>query len=66
MAKTGRPTEYHEDRVTKAVRISHDLDSRLKDAAKERGVSVNLLMNAALDDYLGRLVPLEQLLRTAS
>ena len=66
MANTGRPREYDEDRVTKAVRISPELDLRLKAAARERGVSVNLLINAALDDYLERLVPVEQLLTTAS
>ena len=66
MANTGRPREYNDERVTKAVRISPELDHRLKAAARERGVSVNLLMNAALDDYLGRLVPVEQLLQTAS
>jgi predicted HicB family RNase H-like nuclease len=66
MANTGRPREYDDERVTKAVRISPELDLRLKTAARERGVSVNLLANAALDDYLGRLVPVEQLLRTAS
>lgn len=64
MANTGRPREYDDERVTKAVRISPDLDLRLKSAARERGVSVNLLMNAALDDYLGRLVPVEKLLQT--
>lgn len=64
MANTGRPREYDDERVTKAVRISPDLDLRLKAAAHERGVSVNLLMNAALDDYLGRLVPVEKLLQT--
>lgn len=65
MANTGRPREYEQDRVTKAIRISPELDSRLKAAARERGVSANLLMNAALDDYLARLVPVEQLLTTA-
>lgn len=60
MANTGRPREYDDERVTKVVRISPELDLRLKTAARERGVSVNLLMNAALDDYLGRLVPVEQ------
>ena len=66
MANTGRPREYDEERVTKAVRISQELDLRLKAAARERGVSVNLLMNAALDDYLGRLLPVAKLLKTAS
>jgi predicted transcriptional regulator len=66
MATIGRPREYDDDRVTKAVRISADLDHRLKEAARQRGVSANLLMNAALEDYLGRLLPVEQVLRTAS
>ncbi len=65
MATTGRPREYDEERVTKAVRISSELDLRVKTAARERGVSVNLLVNAALDDYLSRLVPVSQVLQTA-
>ena len=66
MANTGRPREYDDDRVTKAVRIGPELDARLKKAARERGLSVNLLMNVALEDYLDRLLPLDQLLKTAS
>ncbi|HEX8581757.1 MAG TPA: toxin-antitoxin system HicB family antitoxin [Acidimicrobiales bacterium] len=65
MAKTGRPKEFESDRVTKALRISPDLDARLKAAARERGVSVNLLMTSALEDYLRRLVPVDDVLRTA-
>ena len=64
MAATGRPREYEPDRVTKAVRISAELDELVKAAARERGVSVNLLVNSALQDYLGRLLPVEQLLQT--
>jgi len=62
----GRPREFERDRVTKAIRISKALDAQLKKTALERGVSVNLLMNTALEDYLKRLMPLEDLLRTAS
>ncbi len=65
MAATGRPREYAPDRVTKAVRVPPHLDERLKEAARERGVSVNLLVNTALEDYLRRLVPVDQVLRTA-
>lgn len=65
MAATGRPKEYDGDRVTKAIRISPELDARLKQAARERGVSVNLLMNSAVEDYLKRLLPVEDVLRTA-
>ena len=66
MAQIGRPREFEEQRVTKAVRISPDLDQRLKQVARERGVSVNVIMNTALNDYLQRLLPLEDLLKTAS
>ena len=66
MAQIGRPREFEEQRVTKAVRISQELDMQLKEVARERGVSVNVLVNVALNDYLQRLVPLEDLLKTAS
>ena len=66
MAQIGRPREFEEQRVTKAVRISPELDQRLKQVARERGVSVNVIMNMALKDYLERLLPLEDLLKTAS
>ena len=65
MANTGRPREYDEYRVIKTVRVSPQLDDRLKAAARERDVSVNLLINAALEDYLERLLPIEQLLKAA-
>lgn len=61
----GRPTEFG-NRITKAVRLEPDLNRRLKEEARARGISVNLLINAALEDYLNRLVPVDQLLRTAS
>lgn len=65
MAATGRPREYEPDRVAKAVRISPALDEQLKAAARERGVSVNLLVNIAVEDYLKRLLPIEEILKTA-
>jgi predicted HicB family RNase H-like nuclease len=63
MKQLGRPVEFSADRVTKALRVPPELDRRLKIAAAERGVSVNVLINAALNDYLQRLVPVEQLLQ---
>jgi predicted HicB family RNase H-like nuclease len=66
MAQTGRPKEFNEERVTKALRISTALDQRLKAVAIERGVSVNVLMNTALEDFLDRLLPIEDILKTAS
>ena len=63
MKQTGRPKEFPTERVTKALRVSPELDERLKSVAAERGVSVNVLVNAALNDYLQRLVPLDLLLK---
>lgn len=60
----GRPQEFG-DRITKAVRLEPALNQRLKDEARRRNVSANLLINAAVEDYLNRLVPLEDVLRTA-
>ena len=66
MGSVGRPREFSEDRVTKALRIDRDLDERLKQAARERGVSVNVVATMALEDYLNRLLPLSELMKTAS
>jgi len=61
----GRPAEFG-DRITKAVRLEPELDRRLKSEASARNVSANLLINRAVKDYLERLVPVDQALRTAS
>ena len=66
MGSVGRPREFSEDRVTKALRIDRALDERLKQAARERGVSVNVVATMALEDYLARLLPLSELMKTAS
>lgn len=62
--RPGRPTEFG-DRITKAVRIDPELNERLKHEARERGVSVNLLIDKALRDYLDRLLPIEEVLRVS-
>jgi predicted HicB family RNase H-like nuclease len=56
-----RPKVHHEERITTAVRIPKDLHERLRDAADERQISVNLLVVKALDDYLDRLIPVGEL-----
>lgn len=59
-----RGTSNQEPRVTTAVRLSESLHERLLEAATERDVSVNLLVSRAVDDFLGRLVPVDELVRT--
>jgi predicted HicB family RNase H-like nuclease len=56
-----RPKVHQGDRITTAVRIPRELHDRLRQAADDRQVSVNLLLVKALEDYLGRLIPLEEL-----
>jgi predicted HicB family RNase H-like nuclease len=60
-----RPVEF-DDRVTKSLRVTPETDARLKAVAAERGVSVNTIINAAIEGYLTRLVPLSELLRVVS
>jgi predicted transcriptional regulator len=60
----GRPAEFGQ-RVTKAVRLDPALDARLKAEARARNVSANLLINRAVADFLDRLVPVDDALRTA-
>ncbi|MDP8930870.1 MAG: toxin-antitoxin system HicB family antitoxin [Actinomycetota bacterium] len=60
-----RPRVYDERRVTTAIRIPASLHDRLRDAASQRDVSVNYLVIKALDDFLERLVPADEVVRVA-
>ena len=60
----GRPTEFGA-RVTKAVRLEPALDERLRAEARARNVSANLLINRAVDEFLDRLLPIDEALKTA-
>lgn len=60
MAGPGRPQEYG-DRVATNVRIERDTYAALKAAAKERDLSVNVLINLAIKELLPRLIPVEEL-----
>jgi hypothetical protein len=60
-ALVARPKIHREPRVTTAVRLPASLHERLQRAATEREVAVNLLIVKSLEDYLDRLIPIEQL-----
>lgn len=47
--------------MTTALRVPKALHERLKNAAEERQVALNLLAVKALEDYLDRLIPVEDL-----
>lgn len=55
---------YGERRAT-AVRLPPALHQQLREAAAERQVSANLLVEQAIAEYLDRLVPVEQLVGAA-
>ena len=60
----GRPRVCEEDRKVTAVRLPTSLHERLHRSAGERGVSANELVTRAVEEYLGRLPPLEVVLGT--
>ena len=60
----GRGHTEQEPRVTTAVRFNESLHARLLEAAAERDVSMNLLVSRAVEDFLGRLVPVDDLVMT--
>lgn len=61
VADMARPRIYQEERVTTAIRLPKSVHARLHEAAGERGVSANHLILVALDDFLDRLIPVEDM-----
>lgn len=59
MTKVGRPREGRTSAT--AVRFTPELHERLTEAARERDMSVNLLVNRAVADFLDRLIPVEEM-----
>jgi predicted HicB family RNase H-like nuclease len=56
-----RPKIHHEERVTTALRVPKQLHEQLRAAAQERQVGVNVIAVRALEEYLERLIPLDEL-----
>jgi predicted transcriptional regulator len=50
-----RPKLYDEVRVSTAVRLPVSLHQRLRRVASDRRVSANLIVERAVEEYLGRL-----------
>lgn len=61
-----RPRVHHEKRVTTAIRVPEDLHGQLARAAEERDLSVNYLVVRAIEDFLDRLIPAEEMKLTRS
>lgn len=49
------------DRTTTAVRFNVDLHQRLAAAASERDLSINFLVNRACEEFLDRLIPIDEM-----
>ncbi len=56
----GRPRIY-DRRVSSGYRIAPELHERLLAAAAERDLSVNVLITKAIEDYLPRLLPVDEI-----
>lgn len=48
-------------RISTGVRFSSELHDRLIEAAKERGLSASFLVNRAVEDFLDRLLPADEI-----
>ena len=55
----GRPREHDPRRAT-AIRFDPELHERLSAAAKERHVSINLLVNLAAQEFVDNLLPVDE------
>jgi predicted HicB family RNase H-like nuclease len=51
----------HERRVVTAVRFPEEIHNALLEAADERDVSINYLVNKAVEYFLPRLIPADEL-----
>lgn len=47
-------------RTTTAIRFPDELHERLKEAAEERGLSINYVVVKAVEEFLDRLIPIEE------
>ena len=60
VADVARPRTFEEPRVPTAVRLPESLHDRLHREASARDVSANLLVTRALEAYLEKLPPVEE------
>lgn len=59
--RPGRPKVDERNRVYTGLRIPEDVHTALVEAARERGFSTNYLAVRAIEDFLARLIPVEEL-----
>lgn len=56
-----RPRVQPKDRLTTAIRFPPDTHVRLVQAASERDLSINFLVNRAVDEFLAKLIPVDEI-----
>lgn len=52
---------HHENRITTAIRVPEGLHSELAAEADKRDVSVNFMVVRAIEDFLRRLLPADEM-----
>jgi predicted transcriptional regulator len=55
------PHKARESRTTTAIRFPDSVHERLRMAADERDFSINFMVVKAVEDFLDRLIPAEEL-----
>lgn len=56
----GRPKQY-QSRSSTGIRMSPELHERLRKACEERDVTMNWMTCRAIEYYLDRLIPVEEI-----
>lgn len=56
-----RPREYDEDTISTALRLPKSLHELLTQTARDRGLTMNRLVIFALNDYIPRLLPIDEI-----
>ena len=56
----GRPQTYKAPRISTNIRLSYELHERLMAEAAERDLSANYLICRAIEEFLDRLIPVDE------
>lgn len=59
--ETQQMARHHKQRTATAIRFPEPLHEQLRAAADERGFSVNFLVVKAVEEFLQRLIPADEL-----
>lgn len=57
----GRPRLYTEPRISTGLRLTESMHTEMANAAHDRDLPMNRLIEVALRDFLDRLIPVSEL-----